>query len=623
MVDDKDDSIPDPWAGIEDEGGDPSDGGMTFSFDTAADVPDGPLEGAAGSGDAVGQPADSAEAPIFGIDSGEDNDPFESLKLDAAAEFEREDVAAWLEEPEAAPPTDPPLAVFPPAVSDVEESAPAVKDFLDGLEPFGEHHAADDVHAVHEGSPPAAGSSHVELGTGTSGVLSPSEVDPTSDLSASDDWADPASLEAADDHFPADVDAEPSPMASGFEETSAFGDAIPAVGPDAGHEAAEAGLGAAIASVATRPPRRKGGGLGQLVGIVLGGLMAIPITYAILLWGFQRDPFKLTAMLPQEAAFLLPEKFRPGSDGPKVAKLPQASSLDNLPAVPAEPAVAVDAAAPGSEPAAPAPTEPEPSPADPAQPEAVVAMQDRATTPAGTVPMESRPAETRADEPAGKEPGAGEPASETPLPPPFDDVAAAAKMPVSTAPVEPPEPEPLDTAALDAAIGEAAVAFEELSASDPESPERRTRLRDWYKRLAAVAEQLVLLEKVAVDSGRSLDGAVGGVAAIGEAVGADPAMQAELAKLSGMWLESRRRPADGTVLLATFEGTRQVGPYWSSRITVQGTEPRSVAVISRAEPRAESGETVMVTGVLFDDDVVWASDCRTLVRKSAKAEDLF
>ncbi|NBT12444.1 MAG: hypothetical protein EBS56_02475, partial [Planctomycetia bacterium] len=194
---------------------------------------------------------------------------------------------------------------------------------------------------------------------------------------------------------------------------------------------------------------------------------------------------------------------------------------------------------------------------------------------------------------------------------------------VTPPPAAPPAPEPLDLTALEAAVGEATAAFKEVSSSDPESPDRRKLLVGWYKRLAEVAEQLVLLEKVATDSGRSLDGALDGVAAIGAAVGADEAMQAELGKLSGMWLTSRRRPADGAVLLATFEGARQVGPYWSSRITVQGAEPRSVAVISRTQPQAEAGATVMVTGVLFDGDVVWASDCRTLGGKSAPAEDLF
>ena len=90
-----------------------------------------------------------------------------------------------------------------------------------------------------------------------------------------------------------------------------------------------------------------------------------------------------------------------------------------------------------------------------------------------------------------------------------------------------------------------------------------------------------------------------------------------------MWLGSKRRAADGAMLLATFEGARQVGPYWSIRITVDGAEPRSVNVISRAKPSIEAGQQVLVTGVVFDGDVVWATDCRPLAVRKVSVEDLF
>jgi hypothetical protein len=71
---------------------------------------------------------------------------------------------------------------------------------------------------------------------------------------------------------------------------------------------------------------------------------------------------------------------------------------------------------------------------------------------------------------------------------------------------------------------------------------------------------------------------------------------------------------------------RQVGPYWSTRVTIDGAEPRTVAVISRVEPRVDPGARVLVMGVLFDGDVVWASDVRPLEqseKKAAPVEDLF
>jgi len=77
------------------------------------------------------------------------------------------------------------------------------------------------------------------------------------------------------------------------------------------------------------------------------------------------------------------------------------------------------------------------------------------------------------------------------------------------------------------------------------------------------------------------------------------------------------------MLLATFDSARQVGPYWSTRVTIDGAEPRSVAVISRFEPEVQPGTRVLVSGVLFDGDVVWASDVRPLEKQKTPVEDLF
>lgn len=71
-----------------------------------------------------------------------------------------------------------------------------------------------------------------------------------------------------------------------------------------------------------------GGALRQLPGIVLGGLLSIPVAYAILLWGFHRDPFRVGAALPEGMRFLVPAKVR-GASGR--SRLP---SLDRLPPPP-------------------------------------------------------------------------------------------------------------------------------------------------------------------------------------------------------------------------------------------------------------------------------------------------
>ena len=627
MVDDKDDSAPDPWAGIEDEGSGQAADGFTFSFDASSEVDENPF--APPAEEPVVAPAspeaevEADDAPIFPIDSTveasaapeADADPFASLSIDAddAADV-ADDIAGWLSEPQEESPGDPPLAVFPAGDAEpLEEPAPAAEAFSDA--PVSFDTATDDLHAFAEpGSMPATGSSHVEVGTGFSGIVSPSEVDPASDVMAADAWPEEGAGGATLDDFA--TDDQPSFDASGFDGVSEVGDAAAAgefQADDDGHDLATAGAVATTAAAAAVSPararpavRKKGGGIGQLIGIVLGGLMAIPITYAILIWGFQKDPFKLAALVPEQVAFLLPQKFQPGFKKQGMPRLDAASALDDLPAA-AETTAAVDPDA--VEPTAPPATDgvaedapPKPAPAVPAGDVATVVDPDAAADApiASTRPM-----------PVPAPPGS------------FDDIVSDTKPQAPPEPAAPPEPEPLDLAALEAAVGEAATSFEALAAADPEAPDRKKLMVGWYKRLASVAEQLVLLEKVAADSGRGIDEASAAIDAVCGPIAADAAAQSDLAKLSGLWLTSKKRTADGAVLLATFDAARQVGPYWSTRVTIDGDEPRSVSVISRIEPRVDPGTRVLVTGVLFDGDVIWASDVRSLEKKAAPVEDLF
>ncbi len=646
MVDDKDKDANDPWAGIN--AGDTSEpqGDFSFSLEDEADAAEAPaddpfpgvFDAAAedAAGDAAGEdiagvfeefaeeslPIDLSAVPhevsaalpeITGI-GGEDlpfaeadlNSPEEGISslgdLDGADDAAMVD--EWLtEEPAAEAVAETPLAVFP----------------------------GDDLHEHEqdrETGESAVLSSAIQIGTGNSGVMSPSDV------ISIDDWADAGdkslvgmpdldgepsatdeSVEAAEkiesDGFPFADDEAVAALADEGEESPSFGIAE-ADAPDFGDadfgvdEAAEA-VGGALVAVgagavgdavapapaaakkkpkAAKPAKSSGGGIGQIVGIVLGGLMALPITYAILVWGFQKDPFKFTKLVPPEVAFLLPEKFQPGFRKPSTAggpKLDQAASLDSLPA-----------AAEGVE--APATAEVEPT------------GDDAATAVAADAVAEAAPSAEPAEQPAA-------PANDL-----FTEEEPPAKEPA--APVV-PEPEPLDFSGLEAAIAKADASFDELEGvADPEDPARKKLLVGWYKNLAAVAEQMVLLETAAADSARPLEKTPEQLEGVITKIMGNDTVVGDLGRLGGMWLSSKKRPVDGAVLLATFNGTRQVGPYWSSSITVGGKEPKTVAIISRREPAASSGEQVLVTGVVFDGDVLWAADCRQ-VEKAAAAEDLF
>jgi len=607
MVDDKDESAPDPWAGIDDDAAGQAGDGFTFSFDAASEITDAP-----------GQPPEAEQAAVpFPIHAAEDmpdiplepaaemaatDDPFAALAGDDDDAAAADDISSWLSEPTAESDGEPSLAVFPSeGVENGDDAIPgmAVAD-TPAADTMFEGISADDLHHESDGGlEPPMGSSHVEVGTGFSGIVSASGVDPTSGVMTIDDFA---------------TDDQPSFDASGFDGVSDLGEAAVEPRPEVDGQglpaAGAAAVAAAVAAPRARPAaRRQGGGIGQLIAIVLGGVMAIPITYAILIWGFQRDPFKLARMVPEQVAFLLPEKLQPGftkSEGPT---LDGRSALDRLPAMADAPAPVVEPE-PGEQPKPGDEPEPGDEPPAPVADPAAGAVEGKAPS---TEPHRKMPADAPAEP---REPGV----AATP-PRPSDDFAPAPTRPAE--PAAPPEPEPLDLAALEAAVGEASAAFDELTAADPEAPERRKLLVAWYKRLAAAAEQLVLVEKVAMDSGRGFGEASAAIDPLSAAIAADATVQGDLARLSGMWLGSKKRAADGAVLLATFDGARKVGPYWSMLITVAGAEPLTVNAISRAEPQAEPGERVLVTGVVFDGDVVWATDCRPLARKPAPSEDPF
>lgn len=659
MVDDKDKDAHDPWAGIDAEEAFEPQGGFSFSLDEEAggsepSTDEGfPGVFAAPVGDADGDAAPENVAGVFEefveeslpeITAGAGEGlPFADVDVPALdaelpslddggsevgdlAGFGDDDAAPvdeWLtEEPAAESGVETPLAVFP-------------SDDLHDLEHSHEH--GQD----READESAILSSAIQIGTGNSGVMSSSDVIPI------DEWADagatslvgmpdvggePSAADAADepavDAFgfggvEADEDQAGESPAFGIAEDDAndFGDAdfgmdeaAAAVGGGLAVAGAEA-LGEAVAAApagkkktkAAKPAKSSGGGIGQMIGIVLGGLMALPITYAILVWGFQKDPFKFTKMVPPGMAFLLPEKFQPGfrksvAGGPK---LDQAASLDSLPN-----------GDPGAEP--PMATEAEAIKEAEASNEAEAITEAEAVNEAEAITEAASPAP--ADEAVAESAPPAEPVQQ-PAAPAEDLFTEEPEKEPAAAVV--PEPKPLDYSGLEAAIAKANASFDALSGiADPEDPARKKLLVGWYKNLAAVAEQMVFLETAAADSARPLEKAPEQMEAVIAKLMGNDALVGDLGRLSGMWLSSKKRPVDGAVLVATFNDKRQVGPYWSSSITVAGKESKTVAIISRREPSASAGEQVIVTGVLFDGDALWAADCRRL-EKAAAAEDLF
>jgi hypothetical protein len=379
--------------------------------------------------------------------------------------------------------------------------------------------------------------------------------------------------------------------------------------------------------------------------------MALPITYAILIWGFQKDPFKFGKQVPEQLAFLLPQKLQPGYKPPRKANagpsLDAAPSLDDLPMLDA------GASEPAAEPDETAAAEPVDSePADSDKP-----AESAQTQPMKTEAVAGTPGESAADAAAVKPAEPSDPDNDPAGTSDGDGVAAASAMaadtkadtkvaavpksdalpgldtlmadagvaivaPVPAATAVPAPLPPLDLSGVDMAAERVAQARESLDAiGDPMSPDRDRLLVAWYKRMATLSEELVRLETIAADSGRPLPPTPASAADLLDGICVSDTAVADLDRLGGMWLASQKRRADGVSLVVTLGASRQVGPYWSTRGLVSagqadGTD-RSMAIISRLAPPADSGDRVVVSGVMFDGDAVWAADMRPVAPQQA------
>ena len=628
--DDKQVPEPDPWAGLDSGGAEDAaaeDFGEDFTF-----AFDGLKEAAAARED-----SSDSDGPAF-----ESATSLDDGHRDGAAD-------------------DIPLVVFPPpdvettgseAVigterSDIISMSNAVDD--SGEEDFDGHDAAgdgfDDNDIAHE----------MGLLDAEGEAIAAEALASGDDFDGAADFGEPVNEAHSDDmSFNAGLIGGASPFADS-DEVEPVADAAerwpddPASIPLNTAVAATGAAGAALAMAGDRPAaaKKKGSGLGQMVGVVLGGLMALPITYAILIWGFQKDPFKLGKQVPSQLAFLMPQKLQPGYKPPRKAdagpRLDAAPSLDDLPSadepMPTTPEPAATIAAESAESDSTEPTEPT-EPAEPIEPTKTAPMKTEAvagtsTEPAASAePTESTESDKAALDAAGESVAAAVAAAPamaadsslvTALPKPDSlpgldalmadaGVAAVASVPAAVPAALPP----LDLTGVETAAERAAEAFEALNAAtDPASPDRDRLLVAWYKRLARLGEELVRLETSAADSGRPLSPTPAPASDLLDSICVSDAAVADLDRLGGMWLTSQKRRADGVSLIVTLGPSRQVGPYWSTRAMVSGAEldgtDRTMAIISRFAPPIDMGERVMVSGVMFDGDAIWVADMRPIV----------
>lgn len=425
-------------------------------------------------------------------------------------------------------------------------------------------------------------SSSLEIGTGRSGLVESSEA-----------WED---VGPADD--------QPSAASGGSGDSFSFADA-PSVEAVAGTVAAGAGA-AVAASKPAKPAKAAKSGIGQMIGVVLGGALAFPLVFGILvglMWAGVNVPVgrSIGRALPESMAFLVPEKYRSGyrkaaANLPRVARRDDAPSGDDVPAGEEGGTAAAEPFGDGS-------------------PDDLAA----------STPMPDPTGEPVVDETPVVPPGDGEtledsPAAPTQPGPPSPAVAelAAAEARRAAAEAERVAAEAAAAAAraerqpLDAAVAEALTAVAALEeVADAEDPTRKKLLVDWYKALAKVGAELALLERITADAGRPLAEAPESIAGLHGRLGRH---RDDLVRLARNWLDFTKRPSDGVVLPVTFQSSRKIGPYWSSKVSLPLAKEgvREIVVLSRTEPAAVAGDEVLLTGMLFDGGVVWAADVRPM-----------
>ena len=344
----------------------------------------------------------------------------------------------------------------------------------------------------------------------------------------------------------------------------------------------------ASGAIVTSGPRSKraGGGLGQMVGVVIGGLLAIPVTLAILLFGFQRDPLQITPKVPDGLRFILPSRFRSAGMDRRTDSttiVPGRLTLDQIPTP--------DAAAAAAD-------EPNPEPGVPPAPELTI-VDEGELAGGAIVPTSAAP--------AGDVGGADSGLPASPPPHRFDEVELVVDPVSVDAGSVGGEPGrkagAIDLAPVAAAISAATSATDSLG---PDSAVQEQALVGWYRSLSLVALELAKVERTAIESGRPSSEVVEGFAELRRRLAVD--RHSELELLGSMWLASEKRPSDGAILVATLEAARPVGPWWGGRLTVGGETSQRLSFLSRSAPRAEAGEQVIVVGVLGDSGTIWAVD---------------
>lgn len=352
-------------------------------------------------------------------------------------------------------------------------------------------------------------------------------------------------------------------------------------------------------------PRRKTKGpnpLIEMLKVVAGGVVAVPLTLLILLWlpgKLQRDPFKLGPQIAKYAPWLVPENLRTQSNltssNPSTAIADKGNQEKTKPSPATPPTEKRETIAtgfqPGSQfeqelknPGSTGTTEvakvPEKTSEEPAKPE------EPAVEPASLVGGDSEPAEmelpttepkTDVTDPKPET----DPASTTPEPTTESspDPSPETTPPTTEEPVEPAAP------ADDAKVAQAKEAFAKASQGFADAAGGTDKDA---KRSAAMALYQSVAELAAVNTDFENF----------ETIVSDPQKQQIAGVLAGNWLDNAERSTDTIVLIGTVKSCTQAGDVYEITMELPGSKKRAVTVVSRFEQMPE--DRLFVIGEIVD-----------------------
>ena len=335
------------------------------------------------------------------------------------------------------------------------------------------------------------------------------------------------------------------------------------------------------------PPRRRsrrGSPVMMLVGYVGGGVLGLAIGYAILMWGFSKDPFDLGPKLP---GLLVPAALR-SANTPRVVQY--APSTEDTPSDPEPNAADPNDQDPLFPPIEPAPTN---GAASNSTPDTATKTDDATESQADTASTQEPSANTAPTE-----------AAPTEVAPAQSSQATAITALLPTGDAQELGPIAKRHYLVDDLLGAVRAAQPTTEAAvtlprDAPQPRKLEVNGAYYTNLSKIAEALTHLDANADPAARekALD------AAIAAFLDAAPTSQqlAELGKLGGYWFANPR--GNGIVLAGTVKDAKPAGKLYESTVEPLGGrsgDNRAITVVSPAPLTDDSNRVVLVAGTIVD-----------------------